>query len=303
MPCNFGDDAQRWFVKDVFDNATPLKLVHPLHRPFTCLLVSEGPDGNSTSGFYPCPGCSVGSEETVDLCEGIAPTFDEILWNPDDVPEGALFIPIANGNQSIGVAAFPNGSCMVDYSTGPAGLWDDCRTECIRDIPASFCNDTAVQPVGGILHACGNDGSVAAISQSACTSDGTIDQPPFGSGATAVCSHGFYRISSHGRGYVSGQASINGAPVTIYTSQAVIQPYDEAAAVSGFGVDVFNISQVTALFGLAFERSLYPSNKSTSLYISVAIAAFSVGIIFIVMAMIKVVHRNRRRFVRFEARS
>ena len=56
---------------------------------------------------------------------------------------------------------------------------------------------------------------------------------------------------------------------------------------------MFNISQVTALFGLAFERSLYPSNKSTSLYITVAIAAFSVGIIFIVMAMIKVVHRNR----------
>ena len=62
------------------------------------------------------------------------------------------------------------------------------------------------------FQACVHRGSVAAILKAPCTSGGTIVQDPSGSGGAVDCFHGYYRISAHGRGYVSGPATVNGAP-------------------------------------------------------------------------------------------
>ncbi len=294
VDCQPRNQSQLWFIEDFTKPGPGPFRVHPVQRPFTCLLLTTGPDGNATSGFYPCPPCEVGTEETVQVCDGTAPTFEEAVWDMTleqaSFPEDALLIPVLYDSVDVGVAAFPNGSCLVKF---PTRLWADCRTECIRDVPEEACNGTSVRPAGGLLQACVHRGSVAAILKAPCTSGGTIVQDPSGSGGAVDCFHGYYRISAHGRGYVSGPATVNGAPVTIYTSQAVIQPYDETSAVIGVGVDVFNISAATALFGRAFERNLFPSNKSTALYLVLAVVAFAVGIIALVVTMTKVAKRKQ----------
>lgn len=282
--CAPDDPNQQWLI----DESSGVSRLHPVHRPFTCMMMWGDPDitisdeyDNATIGFFPCPPCDVGVEETVDVCDGTAPTYEEAVWY-DTPPYETLPIPVSYDDHIV-VAAFPNGSCLLHSGD----VWADCRTECIRDVPAEMCNGTDVKPAGGLLQACRHDGSVAAIVKRRCTTGGPIVQPPSGSGASALCFQGYYHISAHGRGYVSGAATINGVSVTIFTSQAVIQPYDESAAVVGVGVDVFNISAVTALFGQAFERNLYPSNKSTAIYLVAAVVAFSLGIIMLVMAMVK----------------
>ena len=295
--CDPSDQAQQWFVEDFRaqdpdgEPVGPFR-VHPVHRPFTCLLLATGSDGNTTAGFFPCPPCMVGSEETVDVCDGTAPTFDDIVVDAtvETVPEDALLIPVSYSNPELGVVAYPNGSCLL---RSPTRLWADCRTECIRDVPEAACNGTGIVLAGGLLQACAHRGAVAAILKQTCTSGGPIVQDPSGSGGAVDCFHGYYRISAHGRGYVSGPATVNGGPVTIYTSQAVVQPYDEQTAVTGIGVDVFNVSAATALFGRAFERNLFPSNKSTALYLVLAVVAFAVGIIALVVAMVKVAKRKQ----------
>jgi hypothetical protein len=282
--CDANSARQQWFVQYVAVSES--HRINPSGRPYTCFV-----NFANKSAVLPCDGCDASTEETIRACDSTQP-FENVVFETDSQRDETTFVRVAYSNASLGVAAFRNGSCALR----DGGVWDDCRTECIDVADAGVCNTTDF--VGGLLAACKHSGSLAAVqSQGTCdaTSSSTfsVQQSPspivF---ATARCVDGLYELVTHGLGYTSGLASIASDPVQVWTSTAIVQPFDETMTVSGTGVSILNLTELTGLFDRAFEAKLTGADRTTTWYLLGALIAFSIGIIISTVACIRLFNRT-----------
>jgi hypothetical protein len=280
--CDPNAAKQQWFVQYVA--VTEMHRLNPSGRPYTCFVnVNDG----DVSAIMPCDGCDASTEETIAACDSTQPFEDAVFDGAAGVP-GTTFVRVAYSNETLGVAAFVNGSCALRDGR----VWDDCRTECIT-VDRSVC--ASVDFVGGLLAACKHSGSLAAI-QGTCSDDSgrafpvNQDPPPIVL-ATAKCVDGLYVLVSHGLGYaapglgISSAASVATDPVRVWTSTVLVQPYDETMSISGNGgVSVFNLTALTGLFDRTFEARLAGADRATTWYLLAAVIAFALGIIISTVA-------------------
>jgi hypothetical protein len=272
--CDPNAQLQQWFVQYVPE--TRSHRINPGGRPFSC-FVAVGEE----SGIVPCDGCDVSTEETRRPCESTRPYEKVVFEEKQNVPN-SVFVPVSYSNETLGVVAFANGSCALKGG----GVWDDCRTECIAVNKTGVCK--TVKFSGGLLAACGHDGSLAAI-QGRCVADSitpidVVQVPPPAVTATAICVGGQYVLVSHGLGYSDGAAFIDNGRVAVWTSTAIVQPYDETMTISGTGVSILNLSALTGLFDRKFEARLAGADRTTTWYLLGAVIAFAVGIIVTTVA-------------------
>ena len=274
--CNIGDPAQQWFIEYVPDDNE--YRINPAGRRYTCF----GTMGEQF-GIAPCDACDVSTEATLNECASTVRYEDVVFSSSAGIPSSATFVRVAylTKDDGLGVAAYPNGSCQLKSG----GIWPECRTECIK-VPQSTCNVTSF--TAGLLFACGYSGSLAAIQSIGCTDSSTV-YPVIQSSnvqinATARCDGGKYVLVSHGLGYESGQASVDENSIQVWVSTAIIQPFDELAAIAGTGVSVFNLTALTGLFDRTFEARLTGADKTTTWYLMGAVLAFGIGIIISTIA-------------------
>ena len=283
VSCNPSDRGQQWFVQRVTEDRGSYR-INPAGRPYSCFSFDSI---NNTTGLFPCDACDASTEETVAECTSTE-EYTNVVFDVKTSKPNSTFVRVTYDSED-GVVAYPNGSCALR----DGGVWDDCRTECIvvNDTP---CNTTKF--VGGLLAACGHSGSLAAIQTPAgCSDSDTIYNVTMTSGvqrngviqATAKCVGGEYVLVSHGLGYVSGDAKVNGIDVKVWVATAIVQPYDELTAVSGTGVSVLNLTALTGLFDRAFEARLSGADRTTTWYLLGAVLAFAVGIIFVTIACLR----------------
>lgn len=279
VSCDPADPGQQWFVQSVQGES---HRINPAGRPYSCFAFDFN---HNTTGLFPCDACDASTEETTSSCASTK-DYSAVVFDGNLSYKNVSFVRVAysDANRSLGVSAYPNGSCAL---TG-GGVWDDCRTECVR-VNESTCN--SISFVGGLLAACAHSGSLAAIQTPGGCADSSTAYDVIQGGtripATAKCVGGEYVLVSHGLGYVGGAATVNSDSVKVWVATAIVQPYDELTAVSGTGVSVLNLTALTGLFDRMFEARLSGADRTTTWYLIGAVLAFATGIVLVTIACLR----------------